>query len=115
MAAVNIGARLVNVAGKIGGKWGYINKVGEIVINPKFESALNFHEGLARVRMKGTKATKEGYTSGKWGYIDTTGNIVINLKFDIAGEFYGGLATAHIGDKWGYIDKTGKFVWKPSK
>ena len=34
---------------KIGGKVGFINKAGEIVINPQFDNAGSFSEGLARV------------------------------------------------------------------
>lgn len=33
-----------------GGKWGYINRSGEVVIKPQFDSAEPFAEGLALVR-----------------------------------------------------------------
>ena len=36
---------------KIGDKWGYINKKGEFVINPQFDDARFFLEGLARVKI----------------------------------------------------------------
>jgi hypothetical protein len=35
-----------------GEKYGYINKVGEMVIEPRFDMAVSFHEGLATVGMK---------------------------------------------------------------
>ncbi len=40
------------------GKWGFINKEGEIVIPPQFDEAVDFSEGLARVEK-----------DGKWGII----------------------------------------------
>ena len=47
------------------GKWGYIDKTGREVIPCKYDSAVNFREGLAIV-----------YKSGKWGFIDKTGRKV---------------------------------------
>jgi hypothetical protein len=34
---------------QVGGKWGYINKEGNMVIKPQFDSAVPFSEGLAVV------------------------------------------------------------------
>ena len=71
-----------------------------IVINPQFDWAEPFSEGLARVLIG-------GIGTGKWGFIDKTGHYVINPQFDSAGSFSDGLAAVRIGDdktgKWGYI------------
>ena len=88
----------------VGGKYGYIDKTGKLVINPQFDDAHDFSKGLARVRI-----------GDKWGYIDKTGKYVINPQFDGASDFSEGLAMVWIGGKWGYIDKTGKLVWGPSE
>ncbi len=81
-------------------------KTGIIVINPQFEGAGPFSDGLAAVRI-----------GGKWGYIDQTGRYVINPQFDDAESFSDGLAVVRIGDdttgKWGYIDQTGRIVINP--
>ena len=50
---------------KVGEKFGYIDKAGKIVINPQFDDAYNFFEGLASVGVE-----------DKWGYIDQTGRYV---------------------------------------
>jgi len=47
------------------GKLGYIDKTGQIVINPQFDWASSFFEGLARV-----------WIGGKSGYIDKAGEYV---------------------------------------
>ena len=61
---------------KIGDKYGYINPKGEIVINPQFDEAGSFSEGLADVKI-----------GGKEGYINPKGEIVIEPQFDSAGPF----------------------------
>lgn len=47
---------------KLDGRWGYINKSGTMVVKPRFERALGFSQGRARVRV-----------GDKWGYIDRKG------------------------------------------
>ena len=51
---------------KKGNLWGYVNKRGEVVIEPHFASAISFSGGLAIVELGG----------GKWAYIDKKGNFV---------------------------------------
>lgn len=94
------------------GKFGFIDRTGKVVIAPQFESANDFHEGLALVT-----------SSGKKLFIDPAGKVVITPQFDIVNNFSEGLAAVNIGQKripnlglisdpgkWGYIDKTGKLV-----
>jgi len=98
-------------------KYGYIDETGKMVINPMFESAEKFSEGLAGVcvghgcyySLPSDKPKEEG----KWGFIDKTGAIVILPQFKSVSTFHEGLAAVSVGDKWGYIDKTGKFVINP--
>lgn len=58
---------------KIDGKWGYIDNTGKICIEPQYEDAKPFTNGLAAVK-----------TKGFWGYIDMEGNIVIEPVFQDA-------------------------------
>lgn len=89
-------------AAKKDGKFGYIDKSGEMIIPPQFERALGFVEGLGRVGI-----------GDKQGYIDETGKFVIPLKFDEAHPFSEGLAGARIGERFGFIDKSGAFAVPP--
>jgi len=84
------------------GKWGYIDRMGKVVIEVEFDDAGNFGEGLAPVKV-----------GDKWGYIDKTGELVIEPGFDDAYRFGDGLAPVKVGDKCGYIDKTGRMVIEP--
>lgn len=91
----------------INDKWGYINEEGEIIISPIYESARDFHDGLAAVKAK-------SIIGNKWGYINILGEIVIKPRFDEVGEFYNGIAHVKAksilkGIKDGFIYKDGKF------
>ena len=124
------------------GRYGFADKNGIVVIPCKWTSAMNFSEGLARVKDDDDKwgfIDKTGKTviPCKWksamdfseglalvqddnykrGYIDKTGNVVIPCKWRFAGKFYEGLAYVEDDNyKYGFIDKTGKTVipckWK---
>lgn len=50
------------------GRWGYIDKTGELVIKPQFISAHDFSEGLARVHVEGYEGDRLGYINkkGEW-------------------------------------------------
>lgn len=61
-------------------KWGYIDKYGKVIIEPKFDRAMSFSQGLASVRI-----------DDKWGYINTKGDIVIEAKYKYASSFSEGL------------------------
>jgi hypothetical protein len=93
-----------------GGKWAPDSGTGSIVIQPRFESAGMFSEGLAAVQMG--KEQDE-----KWGYVDKSGKFVIDPHFDSAEGFSEGLAAVRSGGgktgKWGFIDRSGKFAITP--
>lgn len=86
-------------------KYGFINKKGQYVVPPQFDTFYGFSEGLAVVERE-----------GKHGYVDKTGKIVIPLKFEgFTWTFSEGLARATLkrGDNIGYIDKIGNYVIPP--
>jgi hypothetical protein len=70
-----------------------------MVINPRFEGAFSFREGLAPTKL-----------DGKWGYINKAGTFVIEPRFDGAYPFSEGLAMVKVGRAVGYIDKTGRYI-----
>ena len=89
------------------GKWGFINKTGEIVIPTVYDWVGGFNDGLAVVRIG-------DWGSGKSGCMDTSGNIIIPLIYDSVGwgsrSFSEGLARVSVDGKWGFIDREGNTV-----
>ena len=96
-----------------GGKWGYVNVNGKMVIDPQYDLAYGFYEELAAV-----------VKDNKMGYINNKGEYVIEPQFELPPErrtydsFYSsnfneGIASVHLGssDKCIYIDKTGKNIF----
>jgi predicted secreted Zn-dependent protease len=63
----------------VGGKSGYMDKTGKVVVNPQFDSAGMFYEGLAAVKV-----------GGQYGYVDSAGKVVISPQFDRGSYFSNG-------------------------
>ena len=86
-----------------GSKWGYMNECEEIVIEPIFDTAHEFRDGVAAVNL-----------SGVWQYIDLSGRQIINCSWATKiKHFSNNLAAVEVGGKWGYINKKGDMVIEP--
>ena len=81
---------------------GYVNKSGKTVIEPRFQMAYDFSEGLAGVLV-----------DKNYGFIDKEGKTVIAPQFEEVSDFHEGLARVKAGGKFGYIDRSGKWVVEP--
>jgi len=87
---------------KASGRYGFINERGQFVIEPRYASALSFHEGAARVLVA---------TDGNFRFIDHHGDWLFHRTFDATGiRFSEGLLPVKNGAKWGFVDRTGKEV-----
>lgn len=80
-----------------GGKWGFIDVNGKVVVKPQFEGVGYFNAGLAWARTSG----------GKIGYINKKGEWVVKPQFETVRDFDmdSGLAMVKVNGKWGYVDK----------
>ncbi|MBL4703885.1 MAG: WG repeat-containing protein, partial [Flavobacteriales bacterium] len=84
------------------GKYGYIDKSGNMKIQPRFENAFSFNEGLAKIKL-----------NKNVGYINSSGKVVVTAKYKKGTEFNEGLAAVRdIEGNWTYIDKTGATKFK---
>jgi hypothetical protein len=99
MTFFNEGLAAVQVEGK---GWGYVDTSGAVVIEPQFEFASRFSEGLAFVKV-----------DEKYGFIDTSGNIVIDTEYEHALPFSEGLAAVKKENKYGYVNGNGELVIEP--
>lgn len=124
------------------GMYGYINRCGEWIIEPKFPYANSFSKcGLAMVRVNNHQFgyidslgniaispdsnfnnandfSEDGHArvhSVNYGYIDSKGNFAIGPKFAAASNFApNGMACVLNNDKYGFIDKTGSYTIEPN-
>jgi hypothetical protein len=87
--------------------YGYINLAGEQIIEPQFQTAYPFVEGLAAVSLDGDT----------FGYIDAAGALVIEPQFAYAGDFHQGVAVVGLIDDAGqeqgqaYINRRGELLF----
>ena len=86
---------------RIDGSWGYINENGRIMIEPTFDAAREFEDGLARIR------------EGSVGYIDPEGKYVIEPRFQDGRPFTEGFAAVQVDGRWGYVNRSGAFAINP--
>lgn len=81
-------------------KYGYVDKNGNVIVEPTYSKAFDFSEGLAAVKI-----------NEKYGFIDKTGKLVIEAKYDyVYDSFQEGLAAVRLDGYYGYINKSGETV-----
>ena len=85
-------------------QFGFVDKNGNEVIQPRFERASDFRQGRAFVMPPGSR---------RLGIIDKRGNIVHEPEFDQASEFHEGLAAVCVNGRWGYVDTGGGWIIAP--
>ena len=87
---------------RICGKVGFIDKQGRLVVQPAFDFARRFQDGVAPVKV-----------GEKWGYIDHQGKFVIKPQYEETRMFTSGIAPVRVGDRWGFINHKNEFVIPP--
>lgn len=110
------------------GRWGYAEQGGRVVIAARFDAALPFANGLARVGVVDEEYPEiEARPNIKWGYIDERGRVLVELRYAVLHDFSEGLAAAAVLDaekpersplgrherrnlRWGYVDRGGREV-----
>lgn len=122
----------VEVKKKVRG--GYINQVGDMVIEPAFDRVFPFNQGLAAVvsnRQYGFINEQGEYVvdptltfafgpengfgviqkDGKYGLVDLEGHIAIEPRFDqIGGGITDGMIVFCEGERWGYATTSGEVL-----
>jgi hypothetical protein len=122
----------VSVQTESGSRYGYINKSGQMMIQPDYGIAGNFSDGVAVVyknnkyqiiNQKGevivqSEGTIQDFHNGlaafldmknnfKQGYMNTKGKVILKSQYDFAGTFH--------ADNTAFVSKSGKFYKINSK
>jgi hypothetical protein len=97
-----------------GGKWGYIDRTGKIIIKPQFDGAYPFYDGVARVM------TGKMFDTDAWSYIDKSGKIISQQPIrNRLEDFSDGLGAVcldkqdDVGYLCGYMDSSGRWAIEP--
>jgi hypothetical protein len=92
---------------RVGGKWGYINQQGRIVLPPVYDGAKGYYNGRAAVR-----------SGVLWGYIDENGSPIGTAEFKYVSPFKGSLARVrypstinNYENRLALINREGEVVW----
>jgi len=99
LARMPVGANL----GRL--KWGFIDRTGRLVINPPYDGAWIFENGIAAVEV-----------ARKWGFVNKEGDLIATPQFDFSDDvvvFADGLAAVKLKGKYGYVDSTGQLAIAP--
>jgi hypothetical protein len=113
--------------GPDGGKYGFINRTGAVVIKPKYDWAGDFVDGHALVQLDGKlrlidakgnlrftlpAGTKSAYGAREgmvwhcsekenlWGLLDDNGRTILKPKYDDVRQFSDGMAAVNLGAKF---------------
>ncbi|MGN0710264.1 MAG: WG repeat-containing protein [Anaerovoracaceae bacterium] len=125
---------LANV--RYNGKWGFIDRMGQIVIPIQYDSVSVFIDGVAKVcnNEKYGLINRNGQTllpiqydgigsfvndfaivkkDEKYGFVNKQGQFICDLKYENVRNFENGFACVKENGKWGIIDETGEMVISP--
>jgi hypothetical protein len=117
-------------------KAGYIDRQGRVVVEPIYESAYPFREGLGSVRVGKLWAALDVYgavaiqpisetalvfveglsefrLNGKDGVLDRHGNVIVSPRYRSVSHFSGGVACVADGSLYGFINRQGYQVIPP--
>lgn len=88
---------------EVDGKWGYMDKKGNIIIEPKFDFAFDFRRDLARV-----------IVDNKYGFIDKKGEYFLKPTIDAnkyyIGDLDNGFAKIYKDAKVAFINEKGEII-----
>lgn len=95
-----------------GNKWGFCDSTKKIIIEPGYDKAHFFHEGLAHVEIElqpGEPGTMPYTSNTRHGFIDRSGKVVIPAIYLFAGDFNEGLAPVlTVSNEYFYINTSGE-------
>lgn len=81
----------------IGGKWGFVDPTGSVVIEPQYEGARSFGAGLGGVCI-----------DGLWGYVSKSGELLVECQFEDCMPFNAsGIAAVKENGLWKFVQLLG--------
>jgi hypothetical protein len=100
--------------------WGFVDLTGRMIIEPRFEGAESFREGLAFVKVAAERRGPADPPAGAQGYIDRNGDWVFAVESAPGGStgracYDGRIASYSLEhERWGFRDRGGAWVIPPT-
>jgi hypothetical protein len=95
-----------------GHRWGFMDRDGKWLIDPRFDFVLPFRKGLAAVGLSDDPPGDYGNID-RWGVIDIHGSWVIEPELSGLGFPEGPLIPARLHARWGLLDRDGRWRVPP--
>ncbi len=101
----------------LGGRWGLVDDIGRVLIEPRYDGAHSFEDGRAWANLGGAMHATHGWDTyscrgGLWALVDRDGRERVSPTFTSVGAFTGGVAWARLG-QWGLVDLDGAWLISP--
>jgi hypothetical protein len=81
------------------GRYGFLDRFGNVRVSPQYENARDFSEGYAAV-----------FLTGKWGFIDKDEKLVVQPFYSEVKPFTYGTARVKEKSKWSFVNTVGKKI-----
>jgi hypothetical protein len=78
------------------GRYGFLDRFGNVRVSPQYEKAQDFSEGYAAV-----------FLTGKWGFIDMNEKLVVQPFYSEVRPFSYGTAQVREKNKWSFVNTEG--------
>jgi len=102
---------------KVGDKYGYVDKQGTLIVEPRYDRAYPFDQGLARVVREEKDVLIDSTGFGQrvekdyYGLLDDTGKVVVPLKYSQITYFHEDRARVFNEEgHYGIIDRSGRLL-----
>jgi hypothetical protein len=81
------------------GRYGFLDRFGNVRVSPQYENVQDFSEGYAGV-----------FLTGKWGFIDKDEKLVVQPFYSEVRPFTYGVAQVREKSKWSFVNTVGKRI-----
>jgi hypothetical protein len=78
------------------GRYGFIDRFGNVRVSPQYEKVRDFHESFAAV-----------FLAGNWGFIDRNENLIVQPFYSEVQPFSHGVARVKEKNKWSFVNSQG--------
>jgi hypothetical protein len=81
------------------GRYGFLDRFGNVRVSPQYENAQDFSEGYAAV-----------FLTGKWGFVDKDEKLAVQPFYSEVRPFTYGTARVRERNKWSFVNTAGKRI-----